>query len=139
MDTDKTLVMLVGLPRSGKTTWAQAEAHPIVCPDAIRLALHGQAYISVAEPYVWAIAKTMVRALFLAGHNTVILDACNNTRKRRDDWISGMWRRAFHIFGAPVEICVERARKDDRPELIDVIIRMSDQHEPVGDDERDAG
>lgn len=139
MDTDKTLVMLVGLPRSGKSTWAQAEKHPIVCPDAIRLALHGQFYISAAESYVWAIAKTMVRALFLAGHDMVILDACNNTRKRRDEWCSGMWRRVFHTFTTPAEICVERAREDERPDLISVIIRMADQHEPVEDDERDAG
>ena len=84
----KTLIAMVGLPRSGKSTWAKKAGHPIVSPDAIRLALHGQRFISEAEPFVWAIAKAMVRALFLAGHSAVILDATNNTRKRRDEWKS---------------------------------------------------
>ena len=137
----KELLMLVGLPRSGKTTWATAEKLPIVCPDAIRLALHGNAYIQEAEPYVWAIARTMVRSLFLAGHDRVILDACNNTRKRRDEWRSKEWRRVFHTIGTPTgtEECMRRARADDREHLIPVIERMAGQHEPVTQEERDAG
>ena len=83
----RTLYATVGLPRSGKSTWAKQSGLPVVCPDAIRLALHGEAFIDLAEPFVWAIAKTMVRALFEAGHDAVVLDACNATAKRRADWI----------------------------------------------------
>jgi predicted kinase len=74
----KTLIMTVGLPRSGKSTWAIAQGHPVVCPDAIRLALHGQPFIATAEPVVWATAKLMVASLFEAGHGVVILDATNS-------------------------------------------------------------
>jgi predicted kinase len=127
---EKTLLMLVGLPRSGKSTWARAEKLPIVCPDAIRLALHGQAFASQAEPHVWAIARTMVRALFLAGHETVILDACNNTKKRRDEWRSKGWRRVFRIMRTSEGVCHNRA-VNERPDLVPVIARMADTHEPV--------
>jgi predicted kinase len=134
----KTLLMTVGGPRSGKTTWAKDKGHPIVSPDAIRLALHGKSYISNAEPFVWAIARTMVAALFEAGHDTVILDACNNSVRRRDDWKSSRWMRAFIIFDtATTDVCVQRARADGRDDLIPVITRMAEQHEPVTDAEHD--
>ena len=135
----KKLIMMVGLPRSGKTTRAVAEKHPIVCPDAIRLALHGQPYVSTAEPHVWAIAKTMVRALFLAGHDTVIFDACNNTRKRRDEWRSEAWQREFYVIEAQPDTCEDRAVVDGRDDLIPVIRRMAEQHEPVSQEELDEG
>ena len=108
MEPAKILIMLVGLPRSGKTTWALKQECPIVNPDAIRLALHGQAFIGDAEPMVWAIAKYMVKALFLAGHEKVILDACNNTCKRRDPWESESWVREFVVFATPKETCLRR-------------------------------
>src|SRR5882672_916000 len=63
-EKDKLLICTVGLPRSGKSTWARSQSFPIVCPDAIRIAIHGQRFISEAEPFVWATAKAMVRALF---------------------------------------------------------------------------
>ena len=133
----KTLVMTVGLPRSGKSTWAKGDGAPIVSPDAIRLALHGKAYISQAEPYVWAIARTMVASLFEAGHDKVILDACNNTRKRRDEWRSGRWRRLFSDFHVSSAICIERAKHDGRDDLVSVIERMAEQREPLQEDEHE--
>lgn len=134
-----TLIMLMGLPRSGKSTRARAMGYPIVCPDAIRLALHGQVFIGLAEPFVWAIAKVMVRALFLAGHEKVILDATNITRKRRDEWKSKSWVREFHISGVEAEVCVARAITDNRQDLIPVINRMAKEWEPLADDENDEG
>ncbi len=135
------LIMMVGLPRSGKSTRAKHMANhtpksvPIVNPDSIRLALHGQPYIQEAEPYVWAIAKTMVRSLFLAGHDEVIFDACNNTKKRRDEMRSKHWDRVYHIIDTPAEVCIERV--GERTELIPVIERMAAQHEPVEDFDED--
>lgn len=127
---EKTLIVCVGLPRSGKSTWARAQPYPMVNPDSIRLALHGQRFVSQAEPHVWAIAKTMVRALFLAGHPTVILDATNTTRERRREWQSRDWETFFRIFPTPLEECLQRAQGDE--ELIEVIRRMAANYEPPG-------
>lgn len=132
----KTLICTVGLPRSGKSTWAKAAGHPIVNPDSIRLALHGQRFISEAEPFVWAIAKAMVRSLFLAGHDAVILDATNNTRKRRDEWKSKDWETIFKVIDTPDYQCVDRAIAEGNETILPVIERMSHEHEPLGDDER---
>ena len=127
----KTLIMMVGLPRSGKTTLARQQyiAYPRVNPDAIRLAIHGQPFIAEAEPFVWAIAHAMVDALFLAGHDHVVLDACNNTRKRRDEWKRGAWdRRVFETVVATEDECIARCHS---PQLEEVIHRMAEAHEPV--------
>lgn len=131
---ENLLIMLVGLPRSGKTTLAKKAGHPIVNPDAIRLALHGHAYIQDAERFVWATAHLMVKALFKAGHPTVILDACNNSRKRRDDWKNKTYRRIFWVIPTPADVCRGRVGESDEP-LLEVIDRMESQHEPVDPEE----
>ena len=131
------LLCTVGLPRSGKTTWAKAthrdKGTPIVNPDSIRLAIHGQRFIPEAEPFVWATAKAMVAALFLAGHEVVILDATNTTKKRRDEWQSSKWRTMFVVMDACKEECLRRAAGD--AEIIQVIKRMAASFERVSEPE----
>ena len=117
------LVATVGLPRSGKTTWAQMQGRE----------LHGQRFSSEAEPFVWLIAKVMVRSLFRAGNPIVILDACNNTRKRRDEWKE--FRVVFKVIDTPAEACLERAMDEDDRHIIPVIGRMAAESQPLGDDE----
>lgn len=81
--------LMCGLPRSGKSTVAkQLESGGAVrvCPDDIRLALHGQQMLARAEPFVWAIAETMARAL-LTGGRDVVIDATNITKRRREPWV----------------------------------------------------
>ena len=137
-DNDKSLpclILMVGLPRSGKTTLARQLGFPIVSPDEIRLALHGQVYVSSAEPFVWAIAKTMVRALFGAGHGTVILDGCNNTVARRDEWKSSSWHSRLLNVATPVSDCRDRAIAAGRDDILPVIDRMAAAHEPPTFDE----
>lgn len=133
---DKILVATVGLPRSGKSTWATSQAWPIVNPDAIRLAIHGQRFNAQAEPFVWVVAKTMIQSLFLAGHKIVILDACNTTRKRRDDLRSVGWETFFKVIDTPKEICLQRAMDEQDTEIAPVIERMAAQYEPLAEDER---
>lgn len=133
MPVDKVLIVMVGLPRSGKSTWAMERPYPIVNPDSIRLALHGQPFYGPAEPLVWAHARLMVRSLFLAGHQRVVLDATNTTRKRRDEWQSKEWAAFFKPIHMDIETCLERA--DGNPGLQEAIRKMSDQWEPIAADE----
>jgi len=133
---DKTLIATVGLPRSGKTTWALSQGWPIVNPDSIRLAIHGHRFIAQAEPFVWAIAGAMVRALFLAGHKIVILDATNITRKGRDEWQSEDWTTFFKVIDTEPGVCLERAAKEGDTEIVPVIERMAAGYEPLNTDEK---
>jgi predicted kinase len=124
--------MTVGLPKSGKSTWAKQQNLPIVNPDSIRLAIHGNHFISEAEPVVWLIAKYMVKSLFLAGHDKVILDATNITKKRRDEWISKSWNIDFKLFtNVSIEECLTRAKIDNDLAIEAVIYRMANEYEPV--------
>ena len=124
----KKLILTVGLPRSGKSTWARKQGHPIVNPDSIRLALHGEGFIASAEPFVWAIAYNMAKALFLAGHDTVIIDATNTTEERRYDWIlkfKDLAEITYECFYTPIAACLDRAVLDGKEYLVPVINRMA--------------
>ncbi len=133
MPDSKVLILTVGLPRSGKSTWSRKQGHPVVCPDAIRLAMHGRPFVPSAERLVWASAHLMVESLFLAGHPVVILDATNVTRKRRDEWRSTAYSLCFHHVDTPLETCLQRADVVNFPR--GVVERMAREFEPLGADE----
>jgi len=134
------LILMVGLPRSGKTTRARKLSSdlnaPLVSPDAIRRVITGRAYHQNSEPLVWGVAKTMVQSLFEAGHGTVIVDACNNTKARRDEWRFGHWKTELHVVATPASVCRQRAVDSCAdPNLLSVIDRMAVSYEPPDKDE----
>ena len=139
----KTLVMMVGLPRSGKSTLAKAMSKktgaPIVTPDQVRLAIHGQPFVPSAEKLVWAHVDIMVRALF-GNHDTVILDATNTNRRVRDEWRRpSQWNRVFLLVDTDKDECAKRAYMTNQTYLIPVIEKMHENFEPVSKDELDEG
>lgn len=136
---ENELILMVGLPRSGKSTRAKAMSMelgaPIVCPDAVRLALHGKRWKREAESMVWSIIKYMVPALFLAGHQIVILDSTALTSERREEWVSDQWKLTYKYIDTPPETCKKRAIEDGMEDLIEVIDRFYIQFEsPEYDD-----
>ena len=126
----KFVVLLVGLPRSGKSTWAKKQGLPIINPDSIRLALHGQRFIGLAEPFVWAICYLMIRALLLAGHEGVIVDATNVTEKRRKPYYE-MFSNDYDVFehhcSTSKEECIRRAKEWNDEEIIPIIEKMANE------------
>jgi predicted kinase len=129
------LIATVGLPRSGKTTWARSKNLPIVNPDSIRLAIHGQRFVAEAEPFVWATAQVMVASLFLAGHCKVILDATNTSRDRRNRFKSDKWVTSFKLINTGRDECIRRATEVGDTEIIPIIERMHAAYETLGNDE----
>lgn len=123
----KKLILMVGLPRSGKSTWAKKQNHPIVNKDAIRLALHGQRFLPEAEKLIDVLSIYMVKSLFLAGHETVIVDECHNTEKRRKRWLNNDWLIEYKIIPTTKEKCIRRAVEENDVEIIPIIERMSQE------------
>lgn len=127
----KTLYMMIGLPRSGKTTRARDLAKKYGCPivnrDSIRLALHGERFLVKAEPMVDVITHLMVDALFLGGNDRVILDECNVTIARRREWLSDRWNIECVHIDTPESECVDRAIEQGDTTIIPVIHRMAEK------------
>jgi predicted kinase len=133
----RRLTVLVGLPRSGKSTWAREQGLPIVCPDAVRLAVHGERFLAKPEPLVWVIVHIMVEALFIAGSNEIIIDATNVNAKSRDQWAKKFPDAVVHFetFLTSPKVCKERALATGQPDLLPVIDRMVSQWDlPKPDD-----
>jgi len=131
------LVMTTGLPRSGKSTWARDQGVPVVCPDAIRIAKTGQRWWGPIEHEIWATARTMVRALFLAGHGVVILDSTCGTREQRDFFRPSpdvVWDRYYKTIETSSLRCKIRA-ENTYPELVPVIHWMCKNWEPIQPEE----
>jgi len=133
-DIKPMLIVTVGLPRSGKSTWANTQGYPVVEPDAIRLALYDTVFIPAMEELIWFIAKMLVKYHFLRGEKTVVLDATNTTVKRRKVWISDKYNMYFKIFDTSVEICKSRLT-DENQNLAAVIDRMAANFEYLEKDE----
>lgn len=123
----KTLILTIGLPRSGKSTWARESGYPIVNRDAIRLALHGQSFIVEAEPMVTAIEDYMVKSLFLAGHNTIVVDATHLKMEYINKWKKEDIDLKFMIFHTPIDECIKRAILTGKNYLIPIIEKMADE------------
>jgi predicted kinase len=131
-----TLIMTVGLPRAGKSTWARKYSEengiPLVEPDAIRLALYNQPFIREMEPLVWHYTLIMVKSLFFAGHKKVILDNTGVTESIRRKWcFQDDWEVRFKVFDTPKEECIKRAIKGNKQYLVPVIENMATMFEPL--------
>lgn len=136
MSVSNTLIAMMGLPRSGKSTIAKQLSKlfgaPIVNRDAIRLAVHGQRYASQAEPLIKSLDIYMIRALFGAGHEIVICDETNYSNGARlhlND--PDKWTTVFYPVTTSKEVCQERAVHTGQDDLVSVIEDMSRRYTPL--------
>lgn len=113
------LVVLVGLPGSGKTRYAEANFRTIIAPDRIRLEEFGVRFDRRYEPLVWRRAYARVREGLAAG-GVVCFDATSVTRQRRRPLLrlaaeAGVPAIAVW-FRTPPELAWRRNR--DRPDAV---------------------
>ena len=126
-----TLIILVGPPGTGKTTYAMKyiEEHPgtvHLSSDGIRKELHGDESIQDNPSEVFAIMQKRAIAGLDFGYD-VIYDATSMTRKDRAGIISACPKFAkieCHIIWAPIETCIERDAARERTVGKEVINRM---------------
>lgn len=78
----KKFIAMMGLPRSGKSTYVDKHLsnYQIICADDIRLAL-GTQFDKRLENFVWAIHDCMVNACLIRGLD-IVIDATNTTEKK---------------------------------------------------------
>lgn len=114
-----TLTLMVGFPRSGKSTWIEKnkEDELVIEPDWIRRNILGHQYHRPAEPIIWLIADSFIRICLSQGQD-VILDGINLLKFIREKYVKlaqemGVKIRVVWIT-TPMEICL--ARNQESPE-----------------------
>ena len=107
------LIMMVGFPRSGKSTWIRDNKNNelVIEPDWIRRNILGHQFHKPAEPIIWLIADSFIRVC-LAQDRSVILDGTNlhpfvrmkyiELAKESNVDVGCVWVQT------PIEVCVER-------------------------------
>lgn len=126
------LVLLVGIPGSGKSTYAAnyLPAYPKqkvhLSSDSIRAELYGDESIQGNPSEVFSLMQTRAVEALNNGYD-VVYDATNLTRKDRASIISlcpKFVQIEAHIIWAPIETCIERDASRDRTVGKEVINKM---------------
>ena len=138
-----TLVILVGIPGSGKTTYAEnyipdyPKEAVHLSSDSIRAELYGNESIQGNPAEVFSLMQKRAVEVLNNGYD-VIYDATNITRKDRASIIGvcpNFAKIECHIVWAPIETCIERDSKRDRTVGKEVIDRMLKRFQPPYYDE----
>lgn len=131
------LVILVGLARSGKSTYSKEWLNTpdpdglhkvVVNADSIRLALHGQRFLMEREGEVHRTAELMIKTLFLQGCYSILCDETNTTAKNLRKWFRIDPHAEVVYLNTSRKICKERAYATEQDDLVNkgVIDRMFD-------------
>ncbi len=112
------LVLLVGLPGSGKSTWAKQQGTALISTDEIRYLLSDDATNQLIHSAVFATVRFLLRQRLQLRRPVTYVDATNCTRHERRAYIrlaelydadaEAIW------FDTPVEVCKERNRNRER-------------------------
>lgn len=112
------IVLLVGLPGSGKSTYAQHLGVNAISSDDIRRLLADDATNQSIHRKVFATVRYLINQRLDLGRPVTYVDATNLTVKDRRPYIKLGQLRNCEVeavfFDVPLEICIERNRQRSR-------------------------
>ena len=123
------IIVLVGLPGSGKSTWAAQQGAGVLSSDMVRALLTGSEETQTVNRLVFPTLRFLLEMRVKAGAKSTIIDATSLTAKERRAWI----RMAESLdcdaeavfFDTPLEICRKRNAARDRRVPDDVMDRFA--------------
>jgi len=128
------VVLAIGLPGSGKTTWFGRRGVSPLSSDLLRGILFDDVEEQRYQGLVFSTLRSMLRARLIAHMPWNYVDATNLSIHERRQWIKMAKSFGYEVhavfFDVPLEVCLERNRKRDRSVSEDAMRKMAEKLKP---------
>jgi predicted kinase len=128
------VVLAIGLPGSGKTTWFQRRGVTPLSSDLLRNILFDDVEEQRYQGLVFSTLRSLLRARLIAHMPWNYVDATNLSTHERRQWIKMAQSFGYEVqavfFDVPLEVCLERNSKRDRSVSEDVMRKMGEKLKP---------
>jgi predicted kinase len=133
------VVLAIGLPGSGKSSWFKRHNLTPLSSDLLRSLLFDDVREQRFQDLVFSNLRSMLKARLIAKRPMNYVDATNLTPQERQHWIKLAKDYNYEVhavfFDVPVEVCIERHQRRDRVVPEDVMRRMAAKLKPPSFDE----
>jgi predicted kinase len=128
------VVLAIGLPGSGKTTWFKRRGVTPLSSDMLRSILFDDITEQRYQGLVFSTLRSLLRARLIAKMPWNYVDATNLSAHERRQWIkmakSFGYEAQAVFFDVPLEVCMERNSRRERTVSDDVMRKMAERLRP---------